>query len=131
MAKTKTISLGDLQHAIISVLWKRGEATVGEVHEALHGTRGLATTTIATMLKKMESKGVVSHRTEGRRFIYQATVTESAVTRSMISDLTERLFGGSKAALVSHLISSHEVNADELDELAELVARVRAEENKQ
>ncbi len=46
-------TLGELQHAIMTVLWKRGEATTAEVHEALRGERGLALTTIATMLRKM------------------------------------------------------------------------------
>ena len=47
-------TLGELQHAIMQVLWERDEATVAEVLEALHPDRGLAPTTIATMLRKME-----------------------------------------------------------------------------
>ena len=58
-------TLGDLQHAIMAVLWERGEATAARVHEALREERGLAPTTIATMLRKMEDKGVVAHRAEG------------------------------------------------------------------
>ena len=58
-------TLGDLQHAIMGVLWERGEATTAEVHEALREERGLAPTTIATMLRKMEDKGVVAHRAAG------------------------------------------------------------------
>jgi len=61
--------LGELQHAIMTVLWERGEATTGDVHEALRAERGLAFTTIATMLRKMEDKGVVTHRAEGRQFV--------------------------------------------------------------
>ena len=61
--------LGDLQLAIMRVLWNHDEATVAEVHEALEPERGLALTTIATMLTKMEKKGVVEHRAEGRRGI--------------------------------------------------------------
>ena len=67
--------LGKLQLAIMRVLWSDGESTVAEVHRALEPSHGLAPTTIATMLKKMEAKGVVSHRTEGRRFIYGPTVS--------------------------------------------------------
>src|SRR4051812_37536200 len=107
--------LGDLQLAIMHVLWERGEATVAEVHEALLEERGLATTTIATMLVKMEQKGVVTHRAEGRRFIYQPLLSEGAARRSMVGDLMERLFRGDVTALVSHLISEHEVDPAELD----------------
>ena len=86
-------TLGDLQHAIMGVLWERGEATTAEVHEALREERGLAPTTIATMLRKMEDKGVVAHRAFGRQFVYRPTVTEDLVRRSMVGELVERLFG--------------------------------------
>jgi predicted transcriptional regulator len=117
------IRLGDLQLAIMQVLWLRGEASAADVHQALLEERGLAPTTIATMLKKMEAKGVVQHRTEGRKFIYSPTVTESQARRSMVAEITERLFAGDPAALVSHLLSHHEVAADEVEEIKERIAR--------
>lgn len=120
-----TEHLGKLQLAIMRVLWEAGERTVAEVHQTLEPTHGLAPTTIATMLKKMEAKGVVDHRTEGRRFIYRPTVSEDAVMRSMVGDLKERLFGGSVSALVSHLLQSHEVEGAELDELRAQIDRAQ------
>lgn len=117
--------LGKLQLAIMRVLWTHGESTVSEVHRSLEPSHGLAPTTIATMLKKMEAKGVVQHHTEGRRFIYRATITEDAVTRSMVADLKERLFDGSAAALVSHLLRAHEVDDDELAALREEIERAQ------
>ena len=120
--------LGKLQLSIMRVLWSDGESTVAEVHRALEPSHGLAPTTIATMLKKMEAKGVVSHRTEGRRFIYGPTVSEVAVTRSMVADLKERLFGGSAAALVSHLLESHDVDGDELAELREQLEQTQRDQ---
>ena len=127
-AKKKIQSLGDLQLVILRALWARGEATVAEVHQALHRERGLAPTTIATMLKKMEKKGVVAHRVDNRRFIYRAVVSEDAVTRSLVSSLTEKLFGGDALALVSHLVTEHDVDPVELDELK---TRVAAAKNKE
>ena len=126
--KKKIQSLGDLQLAILRALWARGEATVAEVHAALASERGLAPTTIATMLKKMEKKGVVAHRSENRRFIYRAAVSEDAVTRSLVASLTERLFGGDALALVSHLVSEHDVDPGELDEIKSRVAAVKNKE---
>ncbi len=110
-------TLGELQHAIMTVLWERGEATTAEVHEALRGERGLAFTTIATMLRKMEDKGVLAHRADGRQFVYRPTVSEDQVRRSMVGQLVERLFGGDPKALVAHLVSEHEIDADELVQL--------------
>lgn len=120
--------LGKLQLQIMRVLWEQGECTVADVHTALLETHGLAPTTIATMLKKMEGKGVVSHRTEGRRFIYFATVSQASVTKTMVADLAERLFDGSAAALASHLIEEHEVDGRELEVLRGIITRAKRKE---
>ena len=119
--------LGDLQLAIMRILWARGEASASEVHQALWDERGLAPTTIATMLVKMEKKGVVTHRAEGRRYLYSPTVSEQEVTRSMVAQLAERLFEGDVPAFVSHLLSEHDIDPDELAELEELIDAKREE----
>ena len=118
-------TLGDLQHAIMAVLWERGEATTADVHQALQEERGLAPTTIATMLRKMEDKGVVAHRAEGRQFVYRPTVTQAEVRESMVGELVERLFGGDARALVAHLVSEHEIDGAALTELRKRVGAGR------
>jgi BlaI family penicillinase repressor len=115
------VRLGKLQLAIMRVLWRRGEAAVTEVHEDLEAERDLAPTTVATMLAKLERKGVVAHRTEGRRFIYQPLVNEEQVRRSMVDELTTQLFHGDVTALVNHLLSEHSIEASELAELRSLI----------
>ncbi len=114
-------TLGELQHAIMRVLWTDGPASAAAVHAALHPERGLAPTTIATMLRKMEDKGVVRHHAEGRQFIYTPAVSEDDVRTTMVGELLERLFAGDPAALVSHLVAEH-VSDDELTRLRELLA---------
>lgn len=121
--------LGDLQLAILRVLWAHGEATVTDVHEALEPERGLAPTTIATMLTKMEKKGVVGHRSEGRRFVYTPAVSEGEVRRSMVAGLTSQLFRGDVGALVHHLLSEHPISNDELSDLQGLIAARAGEED--
>lgn len=122
--------LGDLQLAIMRILWQQGEGTVAEVHEALEPERGLALTTIATMLTKMEKKGVVDHRAEGRKFIFRPRVSEGQVRRSMVADLTSQLFRGDVTALVNHLLSEHEIDAQELAQLREMIASRGREEGR-
>lgn len=124
----RSTRLGELQLAIMRVLWDRGEATVAQVHEALAGPKKRALTTIATMLTKMEKKGVVDHRTAGRQYIYRPTVTEAEVHRSMVADLTDRLFQGDVGALVNHLLTEQEIDPDELSRLRKLIARREREE---
>ncbi len=122
MPKPKPHRLGDLQLAILEVLWKQEQATVAAVHEALGGSAEYAYTTIATMLRKMEDRRLVRHRTEGRSFIYRAAVAADEVTRGVADHLVDRLFAGSLADAVSQLLSSREVSRAELDEIAQLIA---------
>ena len=74
MIKTAIHRLGDLQLRIMKVLWARHEATVAEVHKGLGAASDLAYTTVATMLRKMEARRLVTHRLEERSFVYRAVV---------------------------------------------------------
>jgi predicted transcriptional regulator len=112
-----------LQLSIMRVLWRAGEGTVALVHESLRDEEPRALTTIATMLQKMERKGIVAHRAEGRTFIFYPTVTEAQVQRSMVADLMENLFAGDAKALVNHLLVEGEIDAAELGRLREKIAR--------
>ncbi len=114
--------LSDLQLAILRVLWARDEATVAEVTDALRAERDLALTTVATMLSRLEKRGVVERRTEGRQFVYRAAVEETDVRRSMVSALMDRLFEGDPAALVNHLIDEGEMDKRQLDKLKRMLA---------
>jgi predicted transcriptional regulator len=114
--------LTDLQVAIMRVLWDRREATVSDIHEALLPDRGLAPTTVATLLSRLEKRGIVKHRSASRQYVYYPTVSEGEVRRSMVSDLAERLFDGDVAELVSHLLSEREMSAGDLEKVKELIA---------
>jgi predicted transcriptional regulator len=116
-------TLGELQLAIMRILWDRERATVNDVHQALLEERGLAPTTIATMLKKMEAKGVVDHEVDGRQFIYRAIVHEEDVTRTMVGDLVQRLYGGDTLAMVNHLINERDFDESELADLKAMIER--------
>jgi BlaI family transcriptional regulator, penicillinase repressor len=120
MARKGGVRLGELQLRIMRVLWDLGAATVSEVQDRL-GRPRLAYTTVATMLRKMEDRGLVDHREEGRKFHYRALLSEGEVTRSMAGDLVERLFAGSLTDAVSHLLEHHEISRDELDRLEQLI----------
>src|SRR6266487_3673608 len=83
--------LTELQLAIMRVVWDRSEATVQDIWEALHAARGLAQTTVATMLSRLERRGVVTRRAppQARQYHYRAAVTEREVQHSMVGELTD------------------------------------------
>jgi BlaI family transcriptional regulator, penicillinase repressor len=122
--------LGDLQLAILRILWERGSATVAGVHEALRDRR-LALTTIATMLRKMEEKGLVSHEEQGRQFVYAAEVDPALVQRNLVGELVTRLFDGDPLALVNHLLREGEIDLGELDDLRQQVAEAERRQRKE
>jgi len=120
---TRKHHLADLQLAIMQVIWKRGEATVAEVQQDLAPRRDLAYTTVATMLKKMEHKGVVAHRANGRTFVYRPLIHRNQVRGSMVGDLVERLFAGDAAELVCHLLEADQIEPAELARVKALIDR--------
>jgi predicted transcriptional regulator len=122
MSRSKIHRLGDLQLQIMQVLWDRGEATVAGVYAVVAGERNLAYTTVATMLRKMEARALVKHRLEGRTFFYRAAVAAEAVSTGMADHLLDRVFEGSLAGMVNHLLSTREVSRQELSKLEKLIA---------
>ena len=122
-ADNKYRDLTDLQVDLLEVLWDREEATVAEVQEALLGTRGLATSTVATLLSRLEKRGVVAHRADGRQYVYRAQVSREQVRDSMVSALTYRMFSGDVAELVSHLLTEAETSPGDLARVKRLIAR--------
>ena len=119
--------LTELQLAILRILWDKGEATVQDIWEALHADRGLAQTTIATMLSRLERRGVVTRQAQARQYHYRAAVTEPEVQHSMVGELTERLFDGDVTALVQHLLSGEDVSPGDIAKIRDMIERVETE----
>ncbi|MEO8138073.1 MAG: BlaI/MecI/CopY family transcriptional regulator [Gemmatimonadota bacterium] len=116
-----THQLTELQIAIMRVLWERGQATVAEICDALRTERGLALTTVATLLSRLEKRGVVAHETRARQFIYRPLVTEAEVRHSMVHELTERLFDGDVTELMTHLLSGREISPGDLERIKSML----------
>ena len=116
----------ELQLAILRLLWERGEASVAELWEALYTERGLAQTTVATLVTRLQRRGIVARRTRDRQFVYRATITEADVQQSMVSELTERLFAGDPAALVTHLISASDMSPGDLARVKRMIENAQA-----
>jgi BlaI family penicillinase repressor len=114
--------LTELQLAIMQVLWQRDGASVAELQEELAPKDELAYSTVATLLHRMEARGLVGHRTQDRLFIYRAAVTADEVYTSMTDEIIEQLFEGSLANLVDHLLTTRDVSAEELRRLERLIA---------
>lgn len=116
---SKSVSLSEPQLALMRVLWSKPNSTVSEVVDAMRTVRPLAHTTIATMLSRLEKRGLVSTQKDGRQLIYRANLSESEVQKSMVSELLSSLFLGNARALLSHLVSEEEIKAEDLEQIRE------------
>lgn len=114
--------LSDLQVDVMRVLWQHGESSVAEVQTRLARRRELAVTTVATLLSRLEKRGLVAHRSEGRVFIYRALVTEPQVRRSMLGSLVESLFLGDRAAVVSQLLADADLQPGDVEKMKALIS---------
>jgi BlaI family penicillinase repressor len=112
--------LSELQLAILRVLWETREARVSEVHAALK-KRQLAQTTVSTLLARLEKRGLIEHRTEGRQFVYRAVVGEQELNHTMVRELTDRLFTGDVTELVNHLLRARDTKPGDLARIKELI----------
>jgi BlaI family penicillinase repressor len=118
---TERQQLTELQIAVLRLLWERGEASVAEMWEALYAERKLAQTTVATIVARLQRRGILSRRTRDRQFVYKTLLTEADVQHSMVSELTERLFAGDVTALVSHLLSARDMSPGDLARVREMI----------
>ena len=119
----RDIALSELQIAVVRVLWRNGETSVTDIAKVLGDERGLKHTTVATLLTRLEKRGVVEQRREGRQLIYRALVSEPQVRRSMVADLVGSLFGGDSRELVAHLVRESDIAPGDLENLRKRLQR--------
>jgi predicted transcriptional regulator len=113
-------SLTPLQLAVMQVLWASDEASVADVQKGMAGKR-LALTTVATLLTRLEQRGLLAHRVEGRQYIYRARVTPVDVRQSVTRDLLGSLFHGDVTAFVTQLLDARDLTREEIADLKRLI----------
>jgi BlaI family penicillinase repressor len=106
---------GERELDVMAVLWETGSATVAEVRDKLPAD--LAYTTVLTILRNLEAKGVVRHEGEGKAHRYFPLVARKTAGRSAVARLIDKMFGGDPSLLVSHLVSDQRLSAAELRKL--------------
>lgn len=104
------------------VLWERGESAVAEVVTAVADETPLAYNSVLTTIRVLERKGYVTHRQEGRAFLYSACVAQQEASRAEVQHMLSRFFGNSRERLLLSLLGDDEISADELRRLKETIA---------
>ena len=119
MVRRKTERLTPLELEIMHVLWDTGPANVQTVQQ--HLKRELAYTTVQTMLNILHRKAKVKRTLKDRAYFYKPAVSRSHVTGQHISDIVDRLFGGSAESLVMSLVETKHLTRQKLAHLQKLL----------
>jgi BlaI family penicillinase repressor len=121
MARPPSKQPTDGELEILKVLWETGPAGLGQIHNVLQERRGVATTTVATMLKMMLAKELVQREDGPRGYLWSANVSRKAAVSGLLGKLVQHVFDGSARRLVAHLIQEGELDDRERAEILDLL----------
>lgn len=113
------VILADREAELMEALWHYGPSTVTDVRKRLKDE--LAYTTVLTILRNLEAKGYVGHSEEGRAHRFRALIARDAARRSALRDLSAKLFNGSAALLLTHLVSDQKLSDEEIRRIRKLL----------
>ncbi|MEM8671702.1 MAG: BlaI/MecI/CopY family transcriptional regulator [Planctomycetota bacterium] len=126
----KILGLGSLQSEVMDLIWARDEATVAQLVELIGQRRSVSYTTVLSAVQKLEKKGWLEHRTEGRAYVYRAARKKTDVGGSKLRELLKTAFSGDPRLLLSSLMDEASLSDAELTELRKLIDERRKEQSK-
>ncbi len=127
MSRKTGVSKGELE--VARVVWALGEATPRQIFDAYPNERNVDFTTVQTYLRRLEAKGYLRARRDGKAKFYSARAKPGTVIRESIDDLVDRLFDGEAMPLMRHLIHRSGMSDEEISELREELNRLEGERN--
>lgn len=111
------------EREIINVIYRVGQATAAQVQEQLADPPSY--TTVRTLLTILEGKGHVHHRVDGSRYVYEPAVAREHMGARAVETLLSTFYDNSVELMIAGMLDREEVPAEELDRLAEMIARAR------
>jgi BlaI family penicillinase repressor len=127
MAKRPT-TIPDSELDVLRVLWDRQQATVREVLETLRAAgREWSYATVATLLDRLETKGVVTSDRSELAFVYRPGITPQEVQQKRLKNLVEKLYQGEPGLLVLHLLKSHPLDPKQASEVRAILDEMTTE----
>jgi BlaI family penicillinase repressor len=116
------VDMGELQLEVLDRLTQLGEGTVYDVLDRFDDTQRPRYTTVLTVLRNLERKGLVAHRKQDRAYMFRPTDEAGGVRRRILRSVLDRVFGGSPRAMVAALLDVEDATPETLQELKALIA---------
>jgi len=121
MSKGKLRAMSPAETEILRLVWQLGKATVQQIQDALPESRTVAYKTVQTLLRRLEKKGYLTHKTEGKAYVFCPAVKREAVVKRTVLDFLDRLFGGDPRPLMQFLAREGRIDAQDIEELKKLI----------
>jgi predicted transcriptional regulator len=125
MATTKTIKPTESELEILQILWRKGNASVREVHEELLATKEAGYTTTLKLMQIMHEKGLVKRDDSSKTHIYQPAVSKEKTQKHLLNKMIDQVFGGSPGELVMQALGNHKASAEELEEIQKILDNLK------
>lgn len=109
---------------IARIVWELKDASVRQVFDALPTGRDIDFTTVQTYLRRLEEKGYLNVRLEGRNRMYSPKVRAQTVIRETVGEMVDLLFGGDSMPLVRHLVEDSKLSSQDIEQLRQLLNRL-------
>ena len=121
------VSLSAGEWRVMEVLWA-GPKTLMELVRALGDDPGWAKSTVTTMVRRMEQKGLIAYTTEGRAKVFQAALAREDAAAAETDSLLKRAYHDSVGLLVSALVERNDLSKSDIDDLYAILRRAEEEE---
>src|SRR5580700_4922018 len=115
--------LSHLEHQLMEILWKRGSGTAEQIREALAPRHALKDSTIRTVLRRLQVKGHVQHKIEGKAFVYSGVEKPRNVAVRAVRQILDRFCDGSLEQLLVGMVENEVLDRAELQQLARKLAQ--------
>ena len=116
-------TLGALEHLVMGFIWSHGPASAEQVREALASQHPMKESTARTILRRLEAKGYLTHRVEGRTYVFAGAERPQSVAARAVRQIIEKFCGGSVEQLLVGMVNSDVIDELELKRLAQRIAR--------
>ena len=113
--------------AILRVLWTEGSLSVRAVQNILNESKATGYTSVLKTMQIMTDKGLVERDDRQRPQIYRARYSEDRTQKQLLTDLIQRVYGGSVKALVMHAVGTRKPSDADLDAIEKLLDRYEGE----
>ena len=123
MTKRELRTISPAETEILRLVWQLGAATVQQVCDNLPRERDIAYATVQTLLRRLEKKRYLKHRTEGKAHVFYPAAKREAVIGRSVNDFLGRLFGGDPIPLIHYLAEHGKISAEDIETLKRLIQK--------